>query len=879
MFKSRHWVRIAGGIILGSSAGLAYAVPERAANSDAGLLEQLRSNAGGQLSEAGLVGSSYRLLHSRGAQLLSRDNTTAAPLERARTFLSIYGKLLGVTDPLAQLRAARNSVDLAGNTHVHLNQTYQGLEVYGARLVVHMNKLGVTGVNGVFVRDLEGLSTTPGISAAEAAQAAVYLGQKLHGGAALQANSTRLIVYSSDLLSKRQPKPRNYLAYEVVVSNGPGRGIRERYILDAANGAQIERINGIQSVLNREIHTPTVATPPVITEGSPAALTDPPLKNDDRTAMSDRAGVLPPTPLNNLYVYAGGTYNLYKNMFGREGYDQDFIDPVTGLPKVQVQNSTYLANELCPNAYWDGVGTNYCPGFDGDDVVSHEWSHAYTEYSDGLIYKWQSGALNESYSDIYGETYDLVNGLEGLLGATLIEGDYHENGGSRWVIGEDLGDVAAQAILRDMWDPDNFTLPGGIENPLGMQAGKVTSPNYSCTGEAHSNSGVPNHAYAMLVDGKTFNGITVPGIGLVKAAHIYYQAHTHYQVPSTDFSQHADALEQSCQDLIGVELHDPTGAVWPDKITAADCDAVHATVEATELRISDKERCGYEGTLLLPEDTTPAACAAGQYEYPDFTENWDSGTLPAGWTLSQNLTGDAPYVPGWVLSQDLPAPHHGYAMFAANYKHGGLPRSGGDISSSYSLASPAITLQDAQNYLKFTHYILSEAPYDGGNLKYSVNGGDFAIVPASAMSYNPYIGNFADAPLLPLPVSDPTGLLGNNTNPLAGEPAWYGSDPGENTSEWATTIVDLKQLGLKAGDQVRFRWDFGQDSTGGALGWYVDEVAVGHCSLTPPPGTEEPPVVTPEPVAPARRGRFGGALAPWLLLPLLGAAWRRQRRR
>ncbi len=45
-----------------------------------------------------------------------------------------------------------------------------------------------------------------------------------------------------------------------------------------------------------------------------------------------------------------------------------------------------------------------------DDVVSHEWGHAYTEYNSGLIYQWQSGALNEAYSDVWGETLDQLNG-------------------------------------------------------------------------------------------------------------------------------------------------------------------------------------------------------------------------------------------------------------------------------------------------------------------------------------------------------------------------------------------------------------------------------------------------------------------------------------
>ena len=80
----------------------------------------------------------------------------------------------------------------------------------------------------------------------------------------------------------------------------------------------------------------------------------------------------------------------------------------------------------CPNANWNGVTTNYCNGVTADDVVAHEWGHAYTEFTHGLIYQWQPGALNEAYSDIWGETVDLVNRRmdedEGDLGTERLSG-------------------------------------------------------------------------------------------------------------------------------------------------------------------------------------------------------------------------------------------------------------------------------------------------------------------------------------------------------------------------------------------------------------------------------------------------------------------------
>ena len=104
----------------------------------------------------------------------------------------------------------------------------------------------------------------------------------------------------------------------------------------------------------------------------------------------------------NLVVSPGESYWFFKNAFNRDSYDGNGA-------KRSVNNDPRIA---CPNANWNGLTTNYCDGVTSDDVVAHEWGHAYTEHTWGGIYQWQSGALNEAYSDIWGETLDLINGRE-----------------------------------------------------------------------------------------------------------------------------------------------------------------------------------------------------------------------------------------------------------------------------------------------------------------------------------------------------------------------------------------------------------------------------------------------------------------------------------
>ena len=136
------------------------------------------------------------------------------------------------------------------------------------------------------------------------------------------------------------------------------------------------------------------------------------------------------------------------------------------------------------------------------------------------------------------------------------------------------------------------------------------------------------------------------------------------------------------------------------------------------------------------------------------------------------------------------------------------------------LASPSIKLPSgaALSYrLAITHYVATELGFDGGNVKLSINGGDYAVVPSGAFFFNPYNATLATA-------------AGGNTNPLAGEEAFTGTDGGLVTGSWGQSFVDLSLLGVKPGDTIRLRFDFGLDGCTGIDGWYVDDVTVSACN-------------------------------------------------
>jgi hypothetical protein len=521
------------------------------------------------------------------------------------------------------------------------------------------------------------------------------------------------------------------------------------------------------------------------------------------------------SPIDNLYDFAGQTHGFFSKGFGRDSYD--------GLGhKMQ---SVYLINDICPNAYWDSATTNYCPTFDVDDVVAHEWGHAYTEYTHGLIYANQPGALNEAYSDIWGETVDLNNARDGAGGSNNAQ---PAPAGQRWLMGEDVPvlNQPAVGILRDMWDPTRFGDPD-----------KVSSTRYYCGSDqgtaVHTNSGVPNHAYAMLVDGKTFNGQTVQGIGFVKATHIFYRAMTVYQTSTTNFPQHAGALEQSCADLdlANTNLIDfQTGLASGQIINANDCAQVAKAMLAVEMR-TPPTQCNFQPIL---QPNAPAACADSSTL---FAEDWESGM--DGWSLTSNAVNTEWPDYNWAVSSSLPDGRPGSAAFAID-STAGTCAPGGDFSGTFTLDSPAITLTlpagHESAFIRFDHYVETEATYDGGNVLISVNGGGYTLVPQSAYLFNAAPSELGSAE--PAPIGD------GNTNPKAGEFAWHGTDGGEITGSWGTTIIDLNSI-AQPGDTIRIRFDFGIDGCNGITGWFVDDVRVYSCpggGITQPPAapTQEP---------------------------------------
>src|SRR6185295_6662481 len=268
--------------------------------------------------------------------------------------------------------------------------------------------------------------------------------------------------------------------------------IRELVLVDAQRGSVRLHFNQVETIKNRATYTANNTTT------LPGTLVCP--ESNPTCAGGDEDGVA-------AHLYAGDTYDFYLANHGRDSLNN------AGLTLV---STVHYGAANYQNAFWNGSQMAYGNGFSAaDDVVGHELTHGVTQYTSNLFYYYQSGAINESLSDVFGEFIDQTNGHG------------NDSAGARWLLGEDVPGIGA---IRNMQNPAAFSDPD-----------KMTSPFYylgtSDNGGVHFNSG-------------TFNGQTITGLGIPKVAKIYYEVQTHLLTSGSDYGDLGDALYQGKNNLV-----------------------------------------------------------------------------------------------------------------------------------------------------------------------------------------------------------------------------------------------------------------------------------------------------------------------------------------
>lgn len=226
---------------------------------------------------------------------------------------------------------------------------------------------------------------------------------------------------------------------------------------------------------------------------------------------------------------AESTHKYFSQKHGRNSYNN-----AGAIIKSYVSYSSNYVNAFWDGSrmtYGDGDGVNYGP-LVSLDICGHEISHGVTEYSANLVYSYQSGALNESFSDIFGESIEKF-----------------ASGTNDWLMGDDIGAGGSGGALRSMSNPNAY---GDPDTYLGTNW-------YSGSGDSggvHTNSGVQNFWFYVLTTGKSGtndkgDSYNVSGIGMDKAAAIAYRNLTVYLNANSQYIDARNGAIQAAKDLYG----------------------------------------------------------------------------------------------------------------------------------------------------------------------------------------------------------------------------------------------------------------------------------------------------------------------------------------
>ncbi len=451
------------------------------------------------------------------------------------------------------------------------------------------------------------------------------------------------------------------------------------------------------------------------------------------------------------HEYAFDTYLYYFSEHGRHSIDNSGMKITSS-----VQYDTNYEN-----AFWNSEQMVYGDNMVTDDIAAHEMTHGVTQYESNLIYLYQSGAINEAFSDLWGEFIDQTNGAG------------NDSEAVKWLIGEDLAGGAG----RSMRNPPAYGDPDKMTSPL-------FHTSMSDNGGVHHNSGINNKAVYLMVEGGSFNGKTISGIGIDKTAAIYYEVQTNLLGAGANYTDLYYALQQACSNLIG-------GA---EGITTNDCAQVRNAAQAVEMHIKPSQ------SYTAMPDACPTGLSESYIFFDDLehgTTNWGSGVLSGNnvWSLT---------------SIGISSP--GHSIFGQN-----IP----SISDSYIAMTSDLSLPANSSYKLFFKHLfglegyydqndnLIEA-YDGGIVEYSTNQGatwkDANSLFSAGQNYNAQLETGAG-------------------NPLQGRYAFSGVSHG-----MVGSLYDLSSL---SGKNVRFRWRLGSDAYISSTGWFIDDISVYQCESLP----------------------------------------------
>lgn len=453
--------------------------------------------------------------------------------------------------PRTSFTTLKQEQDPLGFTHKKMQQYFNGVKVEFATVTLSSKEGMVKTMNTAYSPIADDFGTSPTISKSQAFNRAIshvgatkYMWQN-PAEAALSDNYKKPVGELVILPAMENISTTNRLAYKFdIYATAPL--YRADVYIDAQTGQFIME--------NKIIHHANVsATGTSLYNGKVSFTADNASGRYRLRQTADGNGIQTfnmnnGTNYNNAYEITSNSTNFTSNRtgvqahFGAERTHKYFKqkhnrNSYNNAGAVIRSYVSYDSNYV--NAFWDGSrmtygdgdGVNYGP-LVSLDICGHEIAHGVTSYSANLVYSYESGALNESFSDIFGESIEKF-----------------ATGSNDWLMGDQIGAGGSGGALRSMKNPNAYGNPDTYK-------GSYWYGGSGDSGGVHTNSGVQNYWFYILSVGKSGtndkgNSFNVSAIGMDKAGAIAYRNLTVYLNANSNYNDARNGAIQSAKDLYG----------------------------------------------------------------------------------------------------------------------------------------------------------------------------------------------------------------------------------------------------------------------------------------------------------------------------------------
>lgn len=500
----------------------------------------------------------------KGSNGLTKQFTVLSQAQQVPFNAAQVSKILGL-DNQSSLVLKSKERDNLGIDHYRFYQTYNGIAVNRSMYVINVKDGKIISMSGSVVTDFNADIASKNSAKIDARQAianainavgavkyvwqipameksikaqlknpaATYYPSAekcwYYSGDQIDVNNLKL-AYKVDVYAE-EPYSRAY--YFVDAATGKILGKEDRIETSDATGTANTLYSGSQTIHSEQtganvyrLHDLSRGNGVITLHG------DGSLSGDDYTSTSSNFNYALPDQ-NALDAHWGveKTYDFYKANFNRNSIDNNGYALYS-----YVNRGGFLYNN---NAGWDGTAMNYGKrtgagadngkGVTGIDVTGHELTHGVTQNTSALVYANESGAMNESMSDIMGKSVQF----------------FAKPNDISWLLSNDMGSF----IIRDMSNPNAYSQPDTYKGTFWVTGG-------ADNGGVHTNSGVGNYMFYLLVTGGSGtndngNAFTVQGIGLSEADQILYRTETVYLTANSQYADWRTACINAATDLYG----------------------------------------------------------------------------------------------------------------------------------------------------------------------------------------------------------------------------------------------------------------------------------------------------------------------------------------